>query len=114
MVGGNWASGEFAIYEEHLYTESVQAVHGSAIADIPRIQGRAAARVLLTTLPQEQHGLGLLMAEAIFTLEGASCMSLGVQTPACGSCGQPCRRRWRSWLAERARRFIGVRFRLRA
>jgi methanogenic corrinoid protein MtbC1 len=37
--------------------------------------------VLLTTFPNEQHNLGLLMAEAMFALEGASCISLGTQTP---------------------------------
>jgi MerR family transcriptional regulator, light-induced transcriptional regulator len=36
---------------------------------------------LLTTLPGEPHGLGLLMAEALFAAEGAHCHSLGVQTP---------------------------------
>jgi methylmalonyl-CoA mutase cobalamin-binding subunit len=38
-------------------------------------------RVLLTTLPNEQHGLGLLMVEALLVPEGALCVSLGPQTP---------------------------------
>ena len=38
-------------------------------------------RVLLTTLPGEQHGLGLLMVEALLVPEGAQCISLGTQTP---------------------------------
>ena len=29
----------------------------------------------------EPHGLGLLMAEAVLSLEGCRCVSLGVQTP---------------------------------
>jgi methanogenic corrinoid protein MtbC1 len=37
--------------------------------------------VLLGTLPGEPHGLGLLMAEALFALEGCACFPLGVQTP---------------------------------
>ena len=37
---------------------------------------------LLTTLPGEEHQLGLLMAQACLTVEGAQCISLGVQTPA--------------------------------
>jgi methylmalonyl-CoA mutase cobalamin-binding subunit len=37
--------------------------------------------VLLTTLPQEPHGLGLLMAESMFILAGCRCVSLGVQMP---------------------------------
>jgi hypothetical protein len=32
----------------------------------------------------EPHGLGLLMAEAVFALEGCRCQSLGVQTPLDG------------------------------
>jgi methanogenic corrinoid protein MtbC1 len=41
----------------------------------------AQPRILLTTVPEEQHTLGLLMAECLFTLAGASCISLGTQTP---------------------------------
>jgi methanogenic corrinoid protein MtbC1 len=82
-VGQAWASGALAVYEEHLYTESVQTVLHNALFALS--QHRAAApgtpRVLLTTVPQELHGLGLLMAETMFTLHGAHCMSLGVQTP---------------------------------
>jgi methylmalonyl-CoA mutase cobalamin-binding subunit len=37
--------------------------------------------VLLTTFPGEQHGLGLLMVEALLVPEGTQCISLGVQTP---------------------------------
>jgi methanogenic corrinoid protein MtbC1 len=37
--------------------------------------------VLLTTFPQEQHGLGLLMVECLMALHGCHCYSLGVQTP---------------------------------
>jgi MerR family transcriptional regulator, light-induced transcriptional regulator len=82
MVGVRWANGTFAVFEEHLYTESVQIVMRNAIASIPmNQQADIRPRVLLTTFPQEQHGLGLLMAEAIFALEGARCISLGVQTP---------------------------------
>lgn len=79
LVGDSWASGEVAIFEEHLYTESMQVVLRSAIGGIPAASGRP--RILLTTLPREAHGLGLLMAEALMALEGARCASLGVQTP---------------------------------
>lgn len=83
LVGEAWANGTLQIFEEHLYTESVQVVLRTAIS---MLQHQHAAepdrpRILLTTLPQEQHGLGLLMAEAIFALEGGICISLGVQTP---------------------------------
>lgn len=81
LVGDAWANGALQVFEEHLYTESVQIVMRAAISMLPQGKESARPRILLTTLPQEQHGLGLLMAESIFVLDGASCISLGVQTP---------------------------------
>jgi methanogenic corrinoid protein MtbC1 len=78
-VGDAWMRGQVQVFEEHLYTESIQVVLRDAIARVPPAQGRA--RVLLTTFPHEPHGLGLLMAEALLALEGARCLSLGVCTP---------------------------------
>jgi DNA-binding transcriptional MerR regulator/methylmalonyl-CoA mutase cobalamin-binding subunit len=83
-VGQAWASGELAIYEEHLYTESVQTVLHNALFGFAQHRPAGAAgspRILLTTVPQELHAVGLLMAEAILSLHGAHCISLGVQTP---------------------------------
>ncbi|MCX7229299.1 MAG: MerR family transcriptional regulator [Burkholderiales bacterium] len=79
MVGDAWARGYVEVFEEHLYTESIQVVLRGAIGTIPQPARRP--RILLTTIPQEPHGLGLLMAEAILALEGCRCVSLGVQTP---------------------------------
>jgi DNA-binding transcriptional MerR regulator/methylmalonyl-CoA mutase cobalamin-binding subunit len=79
LVGDAWSRGRLQVYEEHLYTEAVQAILRGATATIPAAGG--SPRVLLTTFPQEPHGLGVLMAEAMFALDGASCVPLGVQTP---------------------------------
>lgn len=82
-VGQAWARGELAVFEEHLFAETLQGVLRSAILGAVQ-QGAGGAghpRVLLTTVPSERHGLGLLMAEAILVLEGAHCIALGVQTP---------------------------------
>src|SRR5574343_328973 len=83
LVGEAWASGILATFEEHLYTESLTVVMRSAIFAMPQANGNShgAPRIMLTTLPQERHGLGLLMAEAMCVAEGAHCISLGVQTP---------------------------------
>ena len=78
-VGEAWARGDLAIFEEHLYTEVVQAVLRNAITSVPH-RGDS-PRVMLTTVPQEPHGIGVLMAEAMFALEGARCVPLGVRTP---------------------------------
>jgi methanogenic corrinoid protein MtbC1 len=78
-VGAAWMNGEFEIFEEHLYTEQVQTLLRQVISTLPGRTG--SPRILLTTLPEEQHGLGLLMAEALLALDGATCVSLGTQTP---------------------------------
>ncbi len=80
-VGDAWLRGQLQVFEEHLYTEAMQAVLRSAIASVPEPAADNAPRVLLTTFPGEPHGLGLLMAEAILALEGCHCVSLGTQTP---------------------------------
>ena len=79
-VGAAWAQGRIAIFEEHFYTEQVQHLLRHAIGSIPQAVQRP--RLLLTTLPGEEHQLGLLMAHACMAVEGVQCISLGVQTPA--------------------------------
>ena len=78
-VGDAWMQGELQVFEEHLYTEQLQAALRTAINAFPRQSG--VPRVLLTTFPNEQHGLGLLMVEALLVPEGVQCISLGPQTP---------------------------------
>ncbi len=81
MVGDGWMRGELQVFEEHLYSETVQSLLRQAINQLPAPLARNRPRVLLTTFPQEQHGLGLLMVEALLTMQGCACVSLGVQTP---------------------------------
>lgn len=80
-VGEAWAQGRFEIFEEHLYTEVITGVLRSAIATLAMPPQSLGPRVLLTTVQREPHGLGLLMLEALLTLEGCVCISLGTQTP---------------------------------
>jgi methanogenic corrinoid protein MtbC1 len=80
-VGDAWLRGQMEVFEEHLYTEAVQVVLRQAISHMPDTAPGGRPRVLLGTLPGEPHGLGLLMAETLMTLEGCACVSLGVQTP---------------------------------
>lgn len=82
-VGVAWTQGQMAVFEEHLYADMLQTVLRSAIgaANGQRGGDDDRPRILLTTVPQERHNLGLLMAEALLVLEGAHCISLGTQTP---------------------------------
>jgi methanogenic corrinoid protein MtbC1 len=90
-VGDAWVRGQMEVFEEHAYTEVVQTVLRRAVAGIPAAAKAAHPRVLLTTFPGEPHGLGLLMAQAMFALEGCHCIPLGLQTPV-----------WDTVLAARA------------
>ena len=80
-IGAAWVDGRIAVYEEHLYSEAVQAVLRSAMLPFQAGLEPRAPRILLTTVPGEAHGLGLLMAEALMTLQACRCLSLGTQTP---------------------------------
>jgi MerR family transcriptional regulator, light-induced transcriptional regulator len=78
-IGEAWMHGNVAIFDEHLYSEHVQNILRNAIVAQP---GRnSAPRVLLTSLPGEKHRIGLLMVEAMLTIEGAACVALGTETP---------------------------------
>ncbi len=77
-VGLEWQEGRLHIFEEHLFTELTARVLRQAVAAVP---GGSEPRVLLTTVPNEPHAMGLLMVEALLSLEGAQCISLGTQMP---------------------------------
>jgi len=79
QVGEAWEDGSIEVFEEHLFTELTKRVLRQAIAALPG--GPRGPRILLTSLPEEQHVLGLLMVEALFALEGAECIPLGTQMP---------------------------------
>lgn len=80
-VGDAWMRGQLEIFEEHAYIECLHGVLRQALGGLPEAAPLDRPRVLLTTLPGEPHSLGLLLAEALFALQGARVMSLGVQTP---------------------------------
>ena len=78
MIGQAWEEGKVEVYEEHLFTELSSRVLRQAIANVA---GGQTPRVLLTSLPEEPHGLGLLMVEGVLSIEGAHCIPLGTQMP---------------------------------
>ena len=78
LVGVAWEEGRLHVFDEHLFTELTERVLRQAIAAVP---GGREPCILLTTVPNEQHAMGLLMAEALLSLEGAQCISLGTQMP---------------------------------
>lgn len=81
-VGDAWMRGDLEVFEEHLYSEIIQRVLRTAIGTIPLADAaQSRPKIVLTTVPQEPHTLGLLMAEAMLALEGCRCVQLGAQMP---------------------------------
>ena len=78
-VGEAWEDGSVEVFEEHLFTELTKRLLRQAIASLPA--AKRSPRIVLTSVPDEPHVLGLLMAEALFALEGAECIPLGTQMP---------------------------------
>lgn len=81
LVGDAWESGEIRVFEEHLYVECLQSLLRNAIFNFPPPPAGASPRILLATFPEEPHGLGLLMVQAMLALERCPCVSLGVELP---------------------------------
>ncbi len=78
-VGELWADGKLEVRHEHLLSECLSAqlrVLMSAYEERP-----GAPRVLLSTLPNERHGLGLAMAEVYLAASQVTPVLLGVDTP---------------------------------
>lgn len=78
-IGRAWAQGRISVAQEHLYSEVIQKILRAYLLNLSAHQGRP--RVLLATLPGEQHGLGLLMVESVITATGALPISLGTEVP---------------------------------
>jgi methylmalonyl-CoA mutase cobalamin-binding subunit len=78
-VGSAWSNREIGVFEEHLFSQNLEKLFHSALANLSQPQG--CPRVLLTTLAGEEHTLGLLMVEALLALEEACPIQLGAQTP---------------------------------
>ncbi|WP_210394689.1 MerR family transcriptional regulator [Motiliproteus sediminis] len=79
MTGRAWAAGQLSIFVEHLVTDHLSRVLHDACHQIqPPEDG---PRVLLTTMPGERHGMGLLMVELMLREGGARTVNLGVEMP---------------------------------
>jgi methanogenic corrinoid protein MtbC1 len=80
-IGEAWLAGELEVHEEHLYCDCLYELLRPQIAALDASVRAEAPTVLLTTFPQEPHGLGLLVAQAFVALQGCRTISLGVRLP---------------------------------
>ena len=78
-VGRAWSDGELSVSHEHFATERLRDFLSELWRNL-RVP-EDAPRALLTTLPGEQHHLGLHLAAVAVSLSGMKVMFLGSSTP---------------------------------
>ncbi len=79
QVGELWADGKLEVRHEHVLSECLSSQLGLLMAAYEDQAG--APRVLLLTLPNERHGLGLEMVELYLAVSHVTPVLLGVDTP---------------------------------
>jgi len=78
-VGERWEQGTIDVRHEHVFSEILTAHLHALRAQCTVRDG--AARVLLATLPNELHGLGMEMVALYLAAQGVDARVLGVNTP---------------------------------
>jgi excisionase family DNA binding protein len=78
-IGERWAEGTLSILEEHVATERLQRALGQVSDQLPSRPG--APRVLLTTAENEEHTIGLSLAELVIREHGWSVLWAGRRVP---------------------------------
>jgi MerR family transcriptional regulator, light-induced transcriptional regulator len=78
-VGDAWHDGKIRVRHEHLLSSTLSTQLRLLLVAYEQTRGGAVA--LLTTLPDERHGLGLEMAALYLALSGFTIRMLGVDTP---------------------------------
>ena len=79
VVGERWASGQLQIFEEHFLSQQLIRFLNTEISKNRRNAKKP--RVLLATLPGEEHSLGLLMVAALLSSRGITTINLGSEVP---------------------------------
>ncbi|MEN8802469.1 MAG: MerR family transcriptional regulator [Thiogranum sp.] len=78
-VGELWSVGKLQVFQEHFLSQQLNRFLNTEITKLQQSAGEP--RVLLATLPGEQHTLGLLMVAGLLTSRGASVINLGAEVP---------------------------------
>lgn len=79
VVGEQWAGGRLQIFQEHFLSQQLIRFLNSEIANMQKHARKP--RVLLATLPGEEHTLGLLMVSAMLSSHGLSIINIGGEVP---------------------------------
>ena len=79
QVGELWIGGKLQIFQEHFLSEELIRFLNAEISALQKSAGKS--RVVLATLPGEEHTLGLLMLAALLSARGISIINLGGEVP---------------------------------
>ena len=78
-VGDAWARGDIEVYQEHFFTQTLTQYLNIEIAKMR--SGVSRPLVLLGSLPNELHTLGLSMSAAMLACHGLASVQLGASMP---------------------------------
>ncbi len=78
-IGRAWEAGTLEVRQEHYASEALAAQLRLVLGTLQDVSGSPV--VVLATLPDELHGLGLAMVAVLLALHGAKPRILGVNTP---------------------------------
>lgn len=79
VVGDQWSNGTLEIYEEHFFTRQITQFLDMVMCKMP--VSKQQQPLLLSTLPNEPHCLGLLMLECLLRNRGFFTVNLGTEVP---------------------------------
>lgn len=82
LIGQALECGDLQDFEVQVYAESLKLVLSAAMVHLQPGLADAAPRVMLSPMTDELHGPGLLMAQALLTLERCACVPLGAKLSA--------------------------------
>ena len=79
FIGLSWENEDISISVEHFCTDQIlKFIYG---INIKSYNPQGTPKVLLTTIPNEFHSIGIAMAELIISLNGGDVLSLSSETP---------------------------------
>lgn len=78
-IGECWRGGIVSISQEHMASAAIRSVLHGMLASVPRAP--AGPTIVLTTLPGEEHELGLLIVGVIATTKGWNPILMGANMP---------------------------------
>lgn len=79
QVGELWIGGKLQVFQEHFLSEQLIRFLNAEISALQKSAGKP--RVVLATLPGEEHTLGLLMLTALLSERGTAVINLGGEVP---------------------------------